>query len=112
MILTARCSTTQLRRQLYAAAVANEDPYQEVPPDTLRSLIAEDLKTDIRATEARAAIGLLSGESPERSVSALLLRHYQSHWSEQEGLQYYRTLLYMPAEGGVRREVLRWHHDD
>jgi hypothetical protein len=112
MILTARCNTTQLRRQLYAAAVADEDPYQEVPLERLRSLIAEGLKEDARAKEARAVLGLLSGGGPEHSVSALLLRHYQSHWSEQEGLLNYRTLLYVPAEGGARREVLRQHHDD
>jgi hypothetical protein len=106
-ILIARYSATQLRRQLYAAAVADEDPYQEVLPDTLRSLIAEGLKTDIRAMEAHTALGLLGREGPKQSILALLLRHYQSHWSEQEGLLYYRTLLYVPTEGGVRREVAR-----
>jgi hypothetical protein len=30
-ILTAHCNAMQLRRQLYAAAAADEDLYQEVP---------------------------------------------------------------------------------
>ncbi len=83
-----------------------------MPPDTLRSLIAEGLKTDSRAREARAALGLLDGGGLGQGFTASLLRHYQSHWSEQEGLLYYRTLLYVPADGGARREVLRRHHDD
>ncbi len=48
----------------------------------------EGLKEDDCAREARAAVGLLGGGGPEHSVSALLLRHYQSHWSKQEGLLY------------------------
>jgi hypothetical protein len=64
----------KLCRQLYSAAVADEDPYQEVPQDTLRSLIAEGLKEDARTKEARMALGLLGGGGPEHSVSASLLR--------------------------------------
>ncbi len=55
---------------------------------------------------------MLSGGGPEHSVLASLLRFYLSHWSEQKALLYYRTLLYVPKEGGARREVLRWHYDD
>ncbi len=64
-ILSAHCNITQLHRQLYAAAVADEDPYQVVPPDKLRNLIAEGMKEDTCTEEAHAALGLLSGGGPE-----------------------------------------------
>ncbi len=92
----------QLRRELYAAAVADVDLYQEVPPVTLRSLITENLKKNAHSVEARAALGLLDGGSQEESDSASSLHHYQLHWSEQEKLLYYKTLLYVPAEEGTR----------
>ncbi len=88
------------------------DPYQEVLPDILRSLIAQGLKEDARAKEAHAAQGLLGIRGPEHIFLASLLQHYQSHWSEQEWLLNYRTLLYVPAKGGARQEVQRWHHDN
>jgi hypothetical protein len=112
MILTVRYNAMQLRRQLYVAAVANKNPSKEVSQDTLRSLITESLKEDAGAKEAHMALCLLGGRGPEHSVSASLLWHYQSHWSKQEGLLCYRTLLYVPAENGKRREILQQHHDD
>ncbi len=83
-----------------------------MPADTLRSLIAEGLKENARAKEARVALGLLSGGGPEHSILASLLCHYWSHWSEQEVLLYYRTLLYVPMEGCAMREGLQQHYDD
>jgi hypothetical protein len=58
------------------------------------------------------ALGLLGGGGQEQSIVASLLWHYQLHWSRQEGLLYHRTLLYVPAEGCARREVLRRHHNN
>jgi hypothetical protein len=42
----------------------------------------------------------------------MLLRQYQSHWQQHDGLLYYHMLLYVPAAGGVHTEVLRRYHDD
>ncbi len=56
-----------------------------MPPDTLRSLIAQSLKTDICAMEMRTALGLLGGKGLELRISASLLRHYQLYWSERTG---------------------------
>jgi hypothetical protein len=44
--------------QLYAAAVAEDEAFEEVPPDTLRDLIRESLKEDPIARVARTALGL------------------------------------------------------
>ncbi len=83
-----------------------------VPPDTLKSLIVEGLKEDTCAKEAHTALGLLGGGGLEHRVFASLLRHYQLYWSEQEELLYNKTLLYVPAEGCERQEVLRRHHNN
>ncbi len=102
----------QQRQQLYTAAVTDKDAYQVVPSDTLRSLIKEGLEEDVRAKKARADLGLPGEGGPEHSVLASLLQHYQSRWSKREGLLYYIFLLQVPAEGGVRQEVLQRHHDN
>jgi transposase InsO family protein len=100
-------------RQLYAAAVAEDEAFEEVPPDTLRDLIRESLTDDLIAQEARTALGLPGGDSPnDRTVTATLLHHYQTHWRQHEGLLYHWKALYVPGAGRARTEVLRRHHDD
>ncbi len=112
-VLTAWCNTMFRLRQLYAAAVAEDEAFEEVPLDMLGDLIRESLKEDPIAWEARIALGLPGGDSPnERNVTAMLLRHYQTHWRQHEGLQYHQTDLYIPGAGRARTDVLRRHHDD
>ncbi len=89
-VLTARWNAMFCLRQLYAAAVAENEAFEEVPPDTLRDLICECLNKDPIARDARTALGLPRGDSPnERNVTAMLLRHYQTHWRERQGLLYH-----------------------
>jgi hypothetical protein len=64
------------------------------------------------AKKARTALGLRGRGGPERSVLVSLLRYYQLHSSEQKGLLYYKTLLNVPIEGGMRREVLRRYQNN
>jgi hypothetical protein len=112
-VLTARCNAMFRHGQLYAAAVAEDEAFEEVPPDTLRDLIRESLKEVPIAREARTALGLPRGDPPnERNVTATLQRHYQMHLRQHEGLLYHWTALYVPGAGGARTEVLRRHHDD
>jgi hypothetical protein len=112
-VLIARCNAIFRLRQLYATAVAEDEAFEEVTPDTLRDLIRESLKEDPIAREARTALGLPGGNLPnERNITATLLRHYQMHWRQHDGLLYHRTALYVPGAGGARTEVLCRHHDD
>jgi hypothetical protein len=79
-VLTVRCNAMFRLRQLYAAAVADDEAFKEVPPDMLEDLIRESLNEDPIAREARTALGLPRGDSPnEHNVTATLLRHYQTH---------------------------------
>jgi hypothetical protein len=73
-VLTARCNAMFRLQQLYAAAIAEDGAFEEVPLDTLRDLIRESLTEDPIAREARTALGLPRGDSPnERTVTATLL---------------------------------------
>ncbi len=113
MILTVRCNATFRLRQLYAAAVQEDQIFKDVPPDTLADLILEGQAEDHTAKEACTALGLPGGYlAEEHSISATLLRQYQSHWQQHDGLIYYRMQLYVRAAGGACTEVLRRHHDD
>ncbi len=112
-ILTARCSATFRLRQLYAAALQEDQIFEDVPPDTLCDLIQEGLAEDHTAKKARTALGLPGGyPADEHSVPATLLRQYQSHWQQHDRLLYYQMQLYVPAAGGACTEVLWRHHDD
>jgi hypothetical protein len=112
-VLTARCNIAFCIRQLYAAAVQEDQIFEDVPPDALYDLIQEGLAEDHTAKEARTALGLPSGyEAKNHSIPAVLLHQYQSHWKQHDGLLYYQMQLYIPAAGGARTEVLRRHHDD
>jgi hypothetical protein len=98
-------------RQLYAAAVAENEAFEEVPPDTLWDLIRESLTDDPIAREARTALGLPRDDSPnERTVMVALLCHYQTYWRQHDGLLYHRMALYVLRGSGARTEVLRRHH--
>jgi transposase InsO family protein len=112
-VLTARCNAAFCLWQLYAAAVQEDQIFEDVPPDALYDLILEGLAEDHTAKEARTALGLPGGyEAENHCILAVLLRQYQSHWKQHDGLLYYRMQLYVPAAGGARTEVLRRHHDD
>jgi hypothetical protein len=112
-VLTARCNAMFCLRQLYAAAVAEAEALKVVPPDALWDPICVSLINDPIAREARTALGLPGANSPnECTVTATLLRHYQTHGRQHEGLLYHRTALYVPGAGGASTEVLRRHHDD
>jgi hypothetical protein len=100
-------------QQLYAAAVAEDEAFEEVPPDMLRDLIRESLKEDLIAREARTALGLPGDDLPnKRNITATLLCHYQMHRRQHEGLLYHRTALYVLGAGRARTEVLCRHLDD
>jgi hypothetical protein len=111
-VLMARCNATFRLWQLYAAAFQEDQIFEDVPPDALYDLILEGLAEDHTAKEARTALGLPGGyEAKNHSLPAVLLRQYQSHWKQHDGLLYYRMQLYVPAAGGARTEVLRRHHE-
>jgi hypothetical protein len=62
-------------RQLYAAAVQEDQIFEDLPPDSLLDLIREGLAEDYTAKEARTALGLLGGfPAEEHSLLAMLLR--------------------------------------
>ncbi len=112
-VLTAHCNAAFCLRQLYAAAVQEDQIFEDVPHDALYDLILEGLADDHTAKEARTALGLPgSYEAENHSIPAVLLCQYQSHWKQHDGLLYYRMQLYVPAAGGARTEVLRCHHND
>ncbi len=112
-VLTARCNIAFCIRQLYAAAIQEDQIFEDVPPDALYDLIQEGFAEDHTAKEAHTALGLPSSyEAENHSIPAVLLHQYQSHWKQHDGLLYYRMQLYIPAAGGARTEVLRRHHDD
>jgi hypothetical protein len=61
--------------------------FKDVPPDSLLDLIREDLAEDYTAKEARTTLGLPGGFPAENySIPATLLRQYQSHWKQNDGL--------------------------
>jgi hypothetical protein len=112
-ILTVRCNATFHLLQLYAAAVQEDKIVEDVPPDTLADLIPEGKAKDHTPRDVRTVLGLSVGYSTEEhSGPAALLRQYQSHWQQHDGLFYYQMQLYVCAAGGVSREVLRRHHED
>jgi hypothetical protein len=58
-------------------------------------------------------LGLCRGYSTKKhSVPATLLRQYQSHWQQHDGLLYYLMQLYLLDARGTRMELLRCHHDN
>jgi hypothetical protein len=112
-ILTARCNATFRLRQLYAATVQEQQIFKVVSPDTLAKLILGGQADDHTAKEARTALGLPRGYAAEEySFPATLIRQYQSHCQQYDGLLYYQMQLYIPAGGGARMEVLCCHYDN
>ncbi len=65
-VLTARCNAVFCLQELYVAAVAKDEAFEELPLDTLRDLICESLNEDPIAREARTALGLPRGDSPNK----------------------------------------------
>jgi hypothetical protein len=107
------CNATFCLWQLYAAAVQEDQIFEDVPPETLADLIIEGQAEDHIAKEARTVLGLPGGYlAEEHSVPATLLRQYQSHWQKHDGFLYYRMQLYVLAAGGAPTEVLHRHHDN
>jgi hypothetical protein len=89
-VLTARCNATFSLRQLYAAAVAKDEAFTDVPLDTLRNRIRESLMDYLISREARTALGLPGSNLPhERTITATLLRHYRTHWRQHNDLLYH-----------------------
>jgi hypothetical protein len=89
-VLTAGCNATFRLQQLYAAAVAKDEAFTNVPPDTLWDILRESLMDDPIAQEAKTAQGLPRSHSPnERTVTAMLLCHYQTHWRQHDDLLYH-----------------------
>jgi hypothetical protein len=112
-VLMAQCNATFHLRQLYAAVVQEDQIFEDMPPDSLLNLICEGLAEDYTAKEARTALGLLSKFPAENySIPATLLRQYQSHGQQNNGLLYYCMQLYVPTAGEGRTEVLQRYHDD
>jgi hypothetical protein len=72
-VLTARCNAAFRLRQLYAAAVQEDQIFEDVPPDALYDLILEGLAEDHTAKETRTALGLPGGyEAENHSIPAVL----------------------------------------
>jgi hypothetical protein len=93
-ILTAHCNATFCLWQLYAAAVQEDQIFEDVPPNTVADLILEDQAEDHTRMEACTALGLTIGNSAkEHSILATLLCQYQSHWQQHNGLLYYYMQL-------------------
>ncbi len=81
-------------RQLYTAAVQEDQIFKDVPSNSLLDIIRDGLIEDYTAKEARTALGLPSGfPVEEHSILATLLRQYQNHWQKHDGLLYYRIQL-------------------
>ncbi len=80
IVLTAWCNALFCLRQLYAAAVADDQAYEEVLTDTLQNLICKSLTNDSIAQETRTAVALPGGTLPNRhTVTVILLCHYQMY---------------------------------
>jgi hypothetical protein len=74
-ILTARCNATFCLRQLYPAAVHEDEVFEDVHPDTFTDLIQQGQVEDHIAIEDCTALGLPRGyQAEEHSVSAMVLR--------------------------------------
>ncbi len=107
-----RCRDHALR-QAFATAAAEEQSYDNLPPDTLQELVKRSLEEDPVAKEARQALEL-PRSPPKKSYdqSTKKLINYRNTLEDVDGLLYRKKRLYVPPLGGARTEILPRNHDD
>jgi hypothetical protein len=81
-----RCRDHALR-QAFSTASREEEPYKDLPPDTLRELIKCSQEEDPTAREARCALALPWGPVT-KCPGDKKVNHYGDPWEERDSFLY------------------------
>ncbi len=107
-----RCGHRSLGK-LFALAVAVDDPFEELPPDTLRNLNSDAQQAHAIAQEAGKPLVLPVEQGnidPHQDKSNV--NYYQSTWCNISGLLHRKRHLYVLPTGVTRKEILHRNHDN